>query len=223
MQVASLTHCRINARTFVIYFTGFNLQSQSSAEKFHVCPLCQKTFTHDENMQKHLRNHNGNFTFLFLITMLLTDNLILDVSNPFGCEECSMRYDELRKLRAHYTLKHSDKEFPRHYIEAIEGSRTCSICSMKCKSRHALENHLQRHSDERRKFVCEVCSMRYHAIAQLKRHITKYHPGVKIPDHLNMGTKVHGKCSICFRVFNSSHDLQAHAKLHSGKFCCATR
>jgi len=76
-----------------------------------------------------------------------------------------------------------DEDYPigeNYYEEALESSydiqNQCNVCSLVCKSRRQLQNHLKTHEKFRsRNYPCPICPKRFYWEKDVKRHTRDIH------------------------------------------------
>lgn len=64
----------------------------------------------------------------------------------YVCEICPTGYNEFSHLKRHYTIMHSDAQFPQNLIDDHEAELTCPICQKRLGCIASREKHVKMHS-----------------------------------------------------------------------------
>ncbi|XP_059082648.1 zinc finger protein 43-like [Tigriopus californicus] len=135
------------------------------------CPQCQKTFSCNGNLTKHMVLHA--------------------VDKPFKCDICPMQFNQARDLRAHRMQNHSSERphtcqvcgkgfVHKFYLEEHTSYHTgerrfqCGICGKQFQSNSVLNKHQSRHN-EKKDHKCHQCSKAFTVIADLRAHVKFVH------------------------------------------------
>nr|XP_027233115.1 GDNF-inducible zinc finger protein 1-like [Penaeus vannamei] len=155
------------------------------------CKLCNKKFSHQRGLRKHM-------TGVIHEHMLLTNNLQKDHAYDvkqnlaFTCEYCGIKLPSRNMLLKHSRVAHK-----------VGITWTCPHCDYKTKRNYALKRHMELHL-ESRNFMCEVCGSSFHALGTLKDHYKFMHS-----DERNF------KCTECSKTFKNKSSLARHHHTHS--------
>ena len=137
----------------------------ASRHQQYVCDVCDKTFSFQSRMERHMRTHTNE--------------------RPFVCEICQRSFKELGKLKEH-RLSHSgdlphtcdicSKKFIylsllKTHMRSHTGERpfTCEVCKRRFAGSKHLSQHMLRHT--RRRFPCQLCSKNFVRSDTLKTHM----------------------------------------------------
>lgn len=155
------------------------------------CRLCNKKFSHQRGLRKHM-------TSVIHEHMLLTNNLQKDHAYDvkqnlaFTCEYCGIKLPTKTMLSKHSRVAHK-----------VGITWTCPHCDYKTKRNHTLKRHMELHL-ESRNFICKLCGSSFHALATLKDHHNFMHS-----DERNF------KCTECNKTFKNKSCLARHNRTHS--------
>ena len=181
---------------------------KASEDKIHKCKHCEKTFTEDRNMKRHIQTvHEG--------------------IRDFKCDECQMTFGLKQVLQRHiqssghksqieenccdkcqktFTTKLSLK---RH-IDVIHEGKKENICQY-CGKAYGYINHLVSHQknihENKTNHHCKICGKSFGLLSNMKKHIYCLHE-----DHPD------SKCEVCGRTFYNKKMLQQHIlTVHEGR------
>ena len=120
----------------------------------------------------------------------------------YNCEKCSQDFFSRPALLNHSNNKHN-----------MTGLHTCNICQKDCHNKYSLEEHMGKHTGER-KYGCRKadCSKRFRLTSVRMRH-EKVHSGIR-----------EFNCEKCGKQFIQKSGLVVHMKRHSGikEHACTT-
>lgn len=129
--------------------------------KFHTghiglnCPICNKRFQYERNMNQHLataHGDNGNVT-----------NCTADEGRSI-CEICGASFDKYSSLRSHTRYVHSIEKF------------YCQYCNRKLSSKKSLKEHIQfQHEHTFVTHSCEDCQRMLKYKSSYRLHMRKQH------------------------------------------------
>ncbi|KAK6302218.1 hypothetical protein J4Q44_G00265730 [Coregonus suidteri] len=166
------------------------------------CPQCGKIFKWHNSLKKHLVTHTSD--------------------KVFNCRCCGEGpFPGVAELRAHQKA-HDGEEKPYK----------CKQCGKGFSSQVWLNNHEQRHSQERSK-ICPSCGKAFRCKGDLKLHM-RTHTGERpyqctycakrfsVNGNLTIHIRTHtGEkpflCSDCGKTFCSAGELQIHRRTHTGE------
>jgi len=159
----------------------------------HTCPICQKSISGKNNLEKHLVRHSPQ--------------------KPFKCEECLKTFSAKRDLNLHEMRHHSqerphvcptcnkgfvDKAYLKKHVTFHENSRpfVCHQCGKAFNNILGLQKHCKTHSQER-PFMCEKCSKCFRVKYDLTVHKRNVHK--EISNEL-LETTITSVCAITSNV-----------------------
>lgn len=115
------------------------------------------------------------------------------------CKHCNKRFSSVQRLNAHISQFENTAQ-PGHHMCTATG------CDQKFEAGCLLERHfLNKHSDKKRKFACEICGKRYIYQCTLKQHLDSH-----------TGNKPY-KCDVCQKTFPHLAYISIHMRLHTGE------
>ena len=137
----------------------------------HICPICQKSISGKNNLEKHLVRHSPQ--------------------KPFKCEGCQKTFSAKRDLNLHEMRHHSqerphvcptcnkgfvDKAYLKKHVTFHDHSRfyVCDQCGKAFNNILGLQKHCKTHSQER-PFMCEKCSKCFRVKYDLTVHKRNVH------------------------------------------------
>ena len=120
----------------------------------------------------------------------------------YNCEQCGQGFFSRPALINHSNNKHN-----------MAGLHTCKICQKDCHNKYSLEEHMGKHTGER-KYACREadCSKRFRLTSVRMRH-EKVHSGIR-----------EFNCEKCGKQFIQKSGLVVHMKRHNGikEHACTT-
>lgn len=144
------------------------------------CSTCQKCFNTKASIAYHKQIHTGN------------------VTKPFQCEQCSMRF----RLKHHL-----DSHLRTHAKRLLLETTASNDNSGQIDGRIQRLNDQRRMSDEHlidiRSYQCYLCAFNGNK-NQLKIHSKTVHVGEKLIE-----------CELCKKVFLQQHSIDLHMKTHT--------
>ncbi|XP_058799739.1 zinc finger homeobox protein 4, partial [Phymastichus coffea] len=170
-----------------------------------LCPLCQDSFKHRSDLEKHVMQiHSVNTDGLQRLLHLVDQSHWLNINPPNSNASISCRTSQLLM-----PSKSQEEENLEQIIGEEEEISKCNICQRICRSVKELQlHHRESHStvmpslavSEKHvyKYRCGQCSLAFKTLDKLQQH-AQYHA---IRDAT--------KCSICCRSFRSVQSLHRH-------------
>ncbi|XP_055321082.1 zinc finger protein OZF-like [Sitodiplosis mosellana] len=168
-------------------------------EKPYVCHICFRGFRINFALTKHLSTHSNERPHLcstcgmgFKTMGTLRSHAIRHSGyKPIACSKCPKRFFSNADLRKHMDV-HSDAKY------------VCNLCGSSLSSKRSLDEHRRHRHRKAEEQTCDLCSMKFRTIYNLKRHLLTH-----------TGEKPH-KCMYCERAFAQSGDLNKHLRQHVG-------
>ncbi|XP_013403480.1 zinc finger protein 37 [Lingula anatina] len=146
-----------------------------SEPKKYACLVCDKRFVRPGLLDIHIRLHTGE--------------------KPIECPICHMYFRTPKAFAKH-------KQTRTHLLRAGELPRErdhlCSICGKAFFRKHALQRHMQYHSEDR-PHCCPHCDFKCKEPNNLKRHIA-----------LHFSSERNFVCDVCGAAFHTKKTLQTH-------------
>lgn len=145
--------------------------------------LCQISFTQESNLNSHIAKSH-------------TEELL----SPFVCKICKKRFTAETTFQNHMLI-HSE-----------EKNHECDTHGKKFHQKSALHSLIHVHSGinqhSEKRFMCDLCEMRFSLRISLKMHIMKIHREEKSRPFV---------CEICQKGFPVKSNLEEHLLIHSGE------
>lgn len=157
--------CKICDKNFTKNFSLNRHMYLHTGEKPHKCSICARAFVQKSDMERHEATHSGTFSF--------------------DCKLCLKRFKTKKSLKCHSVTHSVDRPFK------------CSFCSKDFKIKKLWRFHEGLHKDIK-PFYCDVCGKGFPAKSYIKSH---------------MRTHIEEKpfiCSHCNVGFKRNYDLNFH-------------
>ncbi|CAH1777945.1 unnamed protein product, partial [Owenia fusiformis] len=154
-----------------------------TGEKPFTCYICQKRFYSKQNMRYHMDFNHGPSS----VNSLVSNS---NKHTPYQCDICGKYLSSSTSLKIHYRRHTGEKPFK------------CSICAYSSINKLLLDNHLQTHYTEGRRFPCEVCSKLFYTKENMQSHLV-----------IHSGEKPHS-CTICNMKFARKSSVWYHRRKH---------
>ena len=117
----------------------------------YLCPICNKTFTSESQLEKHQRFH---------------------VQKCFSCDICHEIFDRKWLYDQHLSERHGQQ---------VEAPAACPECDEEFSPPHLLLAHIQSRHKKDNQFRCFVCSLNFNKKHNLVTHLNSWHPQEKFP------------------------------------------
>ncbi|XP_074542681.1 uncharacterized protein LOC141802821 [Halichoeres trimaculatus] len=176
------------------------IKAKASDKKRFSCFKCNKRFTRQRNLKKHMRCHTGEKPFHCSIcdkrfsykeTLVRHSKFHFD-EKPFSCTVCSKNFSRKENFARHMRFHSGEKPFG------------CSFCKKRFTRKDHAVTHMRIHTGEK-PFSCSVCGKRTGCTTSLRVHM-RIHTGEKP-----------FSCSVCSRKFTQRSSLTEHMVLHTGE------
>ncbi|XP_046371412.2 zinc finger protein 62 homolog [Haliotis rufescens] len=215
---------------------ALNTHMKEHVEFPHTCHMCNKTFSRELYLQKHLQRHNTDRPHhcndcgksFRSASYLAQHQQIHTGEKSYQCQLCEQEFIFANSLRRHLKT-HTDlgpntqglvrKKKKKSYRPVSEISQenvsqlNCTLCGYAFRTVSQVEEHLKTHSGENPIFECNVCKKEFNSHRSLWRH-----------KHSHVDNKPIS-CEVCNKSFRTSYYLKSHMNAHNGakpykcKFC----
>ncbi|XP_059607698.1 zinc finger protein 62 homolog [Phlebotomus argentipes] len=166
------------------------------------CTACKEVFHTIKTLKEHIRIHADE--------------------RPFECPECGKGFKQRRVLKAHIVGLHGCTDKPSRILKCpqcgkgcrgktylnlhlathtIDAPFECALCAKTFKLKSHVQQHVMRHSKERKTYPCKTCGMQLVSLRSHRRHEAKCDrdkKGVKCP------------MKKCTKAFSQEKYLTAH-------------
>ena len=167
------------------------------------CKKCDKSFSREEGLNRHLSVHDKNrkkykcsicdYPFTSPQSRDTHISSIHGGKKPFLCSQCSFSSALQGPLKNHIKSVHEGK---RPY--------SCDQCNKTYKDKQGLQIHISSVHEKLKSFQCSECSKSFNTVSHMKNHEFL---------HTNMRPY---SCTICDDKFKRSHHLVTHLKTIHG-------
>eukprot|EP00111_Clytia_hemisphaerica_P019611 TCONS_00057877-protein len=146
-----------------------NLQVRSSSNEMQ-CEYCQKTFTNQHSLSRHLRTHEGTRTHkcakcsrsFYDQTSYLRHVRSHNGEKKHKCDQCSMAFNKRSALEVHFRTHTGERPFE------------CKYCGKGFSISGNLHRHVLIHTGHR-PYKCGKCPRAFNNPSHLARHINSFH------------------------------------------------
>lgn len=181
-------HCKICDKNFTKQFSLNRHMQLHTGEKNHKCPICRKAFIQKTDMLRHETTHSELLNF--------------------QCTTCDKRFKTKKNLTCHLITHSVDRPFKcRHCEKAFKVKRlwvfheglhmdlkpyNCDICGKGFPAKPYIKSHLKTHIDEK-PFSCPVCKVCFKRNYDLSFHVRNRHPNKDMQNEEKTQVKVQFK------------------------------
>ncbi|XP_014480412.1 PREDICTED: zinc finger protein 845 [Dinoponera quadriceps] len=161
-------------------------EGTSSTDKLlpkYQCPICQKTLT-KASLRIHIRQHTGE--------------------KPFPCAKCSASFSKRSDLNAHRKVCSTSLSAECLDKTGRQRNFVCSDCKGSFYTKHALQQHMLRHSGKKYKCGLPGCPTVLRTASELERHRKLTHDG----------TEKQYSCPDCSYAAKTKTQLRRHRAKH---------
>ncbi|CAH1105315.1 unnamed protein product [Psylliodes chrysocephalus] len=177
------------------HFVRYKLQNGKHV-KMWVCGICQKVFTHQYTLMRHLPTHTDERKFQCItcgkafrqMSTLSQHRAIHSTERPYICEICQKTFNRVSTLISH-----------RKTHTGLKPHR-CHLCTKAFHQKGNLRNHIFTHTNER-PYKCDICGNGFNQMSNLMCHKLKAHQKTEKPKYV---------CHVCGKSFAKRVGLRQH-------------
>ena len=231
----SSTNTREKERMSELWNSGsHSVSSASDYQAFYVCSHCRSIFRREEDLQRHLGEHDMMGINTEIKTETVKSEFPSEAPQPYEprpleqyidtlgriqvqqtmhthetyqCEKCQQSVTPEQQLKTHDMTVHNEKNSHKSgNIRNHSGGklRICDQCGKGFKKSIDLIRHIRTHSGER-PFKCDQCDKTFTWKSALTRHL-----------RIHSGEKTY-QCDQCDKAFAVKCALAMHLRTHSGE------
>ncbi|XP_076136440.1 zinc finger protein 236 [Alosa pseudoharengus] len=186
------------------------------------CNICSQVFSTENQLQKHLRDHEANdkpyrcdqCPLSFNVEFNLTLHKSTHTTSDPVCPMCHKKFSRVASLKAHIMLHEKEENL---------------ICG-ECGDEFVLESQLMPHMEDHRKelsgckvYTCKTCNQEFKTPAELKEHV-KTHVKTRtiLTSSRNYKKNIDrsgftNSCQHCGKTFKKPSQLVRHIRIHTGE------
>ncbi|KAL2084641.1 hypothetical protein ACEWY4_020159 [Coilia grayii] len=190
--------------------------------KENKCNICSQVFTTENQLQRHLRDHEANdkphrcdqCPMSFNVEFNLTLHKSTHTTSDPVCPMCLKKFSRVASLKAHIMLHEKEENL---------------ICG-ECGDEFVLESQLCLHLEEHRKelsgckvYTCKTCNQEFKTPTELKEHVkthVKARPIIASSRNYKKNIDRSGftnSCQHCGKTFKKPSQLVRHIRIHTGE------
>lgn len=205
--------------------TGTNVPSRSRIMTTVYCQFCDKKFSYQIGLAKHIKYCRSNFRRCKTCDLILLDrthfenHLKVHADNELiKCQLCDHQFlhifEHTMHLQTHnaktfkcevclkeYKSKSQLKEHRTIHTERVKFE--CDLCGKQFVKKQGVETHMHEKHIGIREYMCETCGASFFRSSDLKRHMEGIHSDVRP-----------FKCNVCQKAFKRLSTLRIHQLLH---------
>ena len=180
---------------------GDNPSKASVSDKQYKCPQCEKSFSGQSSLSRHIKTHSNEKPFkcepcnkvFSRLSSLKRHQGSHSGERPFKCTVCGWTFLQNSDLKIHERTHTGEKPFPCDRCERAFG----------CKKR--LKAHYRKHTGEK-PYKCPQCEKSFSMRKNVIQHI-RIHTGERP-----------FTCEVCKNKYRHQHTLKKHMQLHKVKY-----
>lgn len=222
-----------------------------TGEKPYVCSFCTKAFSDPSAWNRHERTHTGYKPYVCQYCPKTFSDKSGHIRHEkwhlnkrdFECKICLKRFRSKHEVKTHVIAVHNtvkayeceicNKAFAlKTYLHVHYNSHShikkfkCDYCGFACKSKSAIESHIESMHLKRKQFKCTECGVKFSAKRTLISHVNAVHKRLvkyecdqcdrKFPiksyltKHIMTFHHVGVKCETCKKPLSNDADLETH-------------
>ncbi|XP_072397785.1 uncharacterized protein [Diabrotica undecimpunctata] len=179
----------------ISHFVRYKIQDGKHV-KIWECGICQKEFTHQYTLMRHVPTHTDERKFRCVtcgkafrqMSTLSQHRAIHSTERPYICEVCQKTFNRVSTLISH-----------RKTHTGLKPHR-CHLCTKAFHQKGNLRNHIFTHTNAR-PYKCDICEKGFNQMSNLMCHKLKAHQRTEKPKYT---------CKICEKCFPKRISLRQH-------------
>ncbi|XP_050515635.1 zinc finger protein 710-like isoform X2 [Diabrotica virgifera virgifera] len=179
----------------ISHFVRYKIQDGKHV-KIWECGICQKEFTHQYTLMRHVPTHTDERKFRCVtcgkafrqMSTLSQHRAIHSTERPYICEVCQKTFNRVSTLISH-----------RKTHTGLKPHR-CHLCTKAFHQKGNLRNHIFTHTNAR-PYKCDICEKGFNQMSNLMCHKLKAHQRTEKPKYT---------CKICDKCFPKRITLRQH-------------
>ncbi|KAF7645769.1 hypothetical protein LDENG_00198430 [Lucifuga dentata] len=199
-----------------------------TGEKLFQCSDCGTEFSYKSTFNRHMRQHGAKKNYTQTCTLCegqfegalaLQRHKCSALGKSFTCSLCPKSFECRQSLADHENLHSGERDFvcemcgerffsfsslSTHRVTHTQKQTCCDELGLGCSNLSVLQNHLRRHTGEKR-FICDVCGKGCSHQSALKHHMLRH-----------TGERPY-VCETCGKRCGHASALQNHMRIHTGQ------